>query len=184
MRTPSRASIAKPPASAGGFTLVELITVVLLLGILSAFAASRMLGANVYTPALVAGDVMSVTRLAQQTAMSRQDAVVSAILDPDASDWRTRVVANAGAGDTTLYTSRMLRRNSGATVVNGASSLTVTAANPLRVVFDGAGNVASATVGATALDPSLGIRVEVSGDTPAYVLCVAPTGFVQRGTCA
>src|SRR5262245_55294571 len=102
-----------------------------------------MLGANVYAPALVAGEIVSVARLAQQTAMSRQDAAVSAILDPDAADWRTRVIANAGAGDTTLYTSRMQRRNSAATVVNGALSLTVTAAAPLRVVFDGVGNVAT-----------------------------------------
>jgi MSHA pilin protein MshC len=182
-------SIGGLPAAAGftpaaaGFTLVELITVVLLLGILSVFAASRMLGANAYIPAHMAGDVIAVSRLAQQTALARQDASVSVVVDVDAADWRSRVFVNEGTADTAVYTSRTERRNSTSTVVNGALSAPVTAAEPLRIVFDGLGNVTSAAVGGQVLDPSLGIRIDVVGDT-AYALCIAPTGFVQRGACA
>ena len=81
-----------------GFTVVELIAVLLLLGILAATAMSRLVGSNAYAPALVSEQLIALGRLAQQTALSRQDAAVSLDIDQNAGDWRIRVLVDDGDG--------------------------------------------------------------------------------------
>ena len=79
-----------------GFTVVELVAVLLLMGILAATAMSRMVGSNAYAPALVSQQLIALGRLAQQTALSRQDASVSLDVDQNAGDWRFRVLVDDG----------------------------------------------------------------------------------------
>lgn len=57
---------------ASGFTLVELIAVILLLGVLSTFAASRMVGSSSYLPGMIAREGIAFSRLAQQHGASRR----------------------------------------------------------------------------------------------------------------
>ena len=54
-----------------GFTLVELITVVILLAILSTYASSRYFGASSYNSDLIKSELISSLRLTQLRAMHR-----------------------------------------------------------------------------------------------------------------
>ena len=88
---------------AGGFTVVELIAVLVLMGILAATATSRMVGSNAYAPALISQQFVALGRLAQQTALSRQDASVSLDVDQNTGDWRFRVQVDDGTSTITAH---------------------------------------------------------------------------------
>lgn len=55
-----------------GFTMVELITVMVLLGVLAAIAIPRLMGDNVVETALYGDKVASALRLAQKTAVAKR----------------------------------------------------------------------------------------------------------------
>lgn len=54
-----------------GFTLVELITIVILLGIVSVYASSRFLGKSSFDARLIEQEVLSSLRLTQLRSMNR-----------------------------------------------------------------------------------------------------------------
>ncbi|CAM3870306.1 Tfp pilus assembly protein FimT/FimU [Vibrio aquimaris] len=54
-----------------GFTLVELITIVILLGIVSAYASSRFFGKSSFDAQLIEQEVLSSLRLTQLRSMNR-----------------------------------------------------------------------------------------------------------------
>jgi len=167
----------------GGFTVVELIAVMVLLGILAATATSRMVSGSAYAPALVAQQLLAVGRLAQQTAMARQDATISIDVDQDAGDWRFRVQVNDGVMTTTATEERAHIANTSVVVVNGATSVPLGPAAPLRLSFDGLGSVTAGSAGSTVVDPTIGVGFTVSGDSTS-LLCIGSTGHVYRGNCS
>ena len=184
-RAPTSDSTECSAAARGesGFTVVELIAVLLLLGILAATAMSRLVGSNAYAPALVSEQLIALGRLAQQTALSRQDAAVSLDIDQTAGDWRIRVLLDDGTGPATVREELVEIRNTSIVVGNGAVDLALGATVPLHVGFDGLGSLASSTGGATILDPSVGIGIGVTGDS-TYSVCIGSTGHAYRGNCS
>lgn len=122
---------------ANGFTVVELVAVLLLMGILAATAMSRMVGSNAYAPALVSQQLVALGRLAQQTALSRQDASVSLDVDQNAGDWRFRVLVDDGSSVATAHEERADLANITLTISNGALSASLGPAASLHLVFDG-----------------------------------------------
>ncbi|NJN52655.1 MAG: hypothetical protein HC809_13770 [Gammaproteobacteria bacterium] len=161
---------------------MELISVLLLLGILSAVAMSRMVKSSAYAPSLVTAEVVALTRLGQQLAMARQDATVSLELQSIAGSWRLRVRVDSGGGPVDERVQETQRSNTSVAVSNGATTVML-ATDPLILAFDGMGNLDSATIGTTLLDPSVGIEVAVLGDSNRTV-CVSATGYAFRDACA
>ncbi|MFT7410617.1 MAG: MSHA pilin protein MshC, partial [Oleispira sp.] len=82
-----------------GFTLIELITVIILLGILSAFAASRFPSSQSYSTAIITNQFIASARLAQQTALSRTsvDSTDPTQLNISGNSDRWRLVVSSGS---------------------------------------------------------------------------------------
>ncbi len=178
----SRGSV-RSPRPEEGFTLVELITVILLLGVLSSFAASRMIGSSSFIPSMVVQEGVAFSRLAQQLGQSRQDAQVRMFVEWVGADWRFRVETDVGGGRTTMRSETLSRKNTSIIVSDAVVSLGIDGSNPLQIDYDGLGGLSSAQVGATVLDTSRGIHLSAAGDS-LHDLCIEPTGYGFHGPCS
>ncbi len=178
-----RDRVNRPRNRAGGFTIIELIAVIILLGILSVAAMSRLMGASAYAPSLAAQELIALARLAQQTALARQDATVALELSATASDWQYAVLVDDGATLATLRTETSPRRGAAVTVQNAGINTQLSTTTALRLEFDGLGNLSGADAGG-ALDATVGIGLLISGDDTAFQLCVSASGYAHRDGCA
>ncbi|MCP4597305.1 type II secretion system protein [Neptuniibacter sp.] len=76
-----------------GFTLVEMIVVIILLGILSAVAIPRLSGTSDYQAYSLRSSILSSLRLAQKTALAQHDSSVYWVLQRPADDlWQIQVM--------------------------------------------------------------------------------------------
>lgn len=155
-----------------GFTLIELITVIILLGILSAFAASRFPSSQSYSTAIITNQLIASLRLAQQTALSRSsvDSINHTQLDVTggSDDWR--LVVSSGS---LTYDAQVGRDDEeirfGSDLALSCSAL---APAPLTVTFDGDGNRV----------PFENLRVCIDSATDIE-LCISSSGYAYEGSC-
>ena len=164
----------------GGFTLVELISVMILLSILGIFAMARMTSPELFAPAVVTGALAAEVRLARQLAAARRDAVVSVTVDRLGDDWRLRTSSDV---DGVLRTELVRADNTALQAVSGASSASLDAATALTLTFDHAGDLSTVLIGATPGSPGAGVDLTVAGDTVRR-LCVYPSGYAHAGACS
>jgi type II secretory pathway pseudopilin PulG len=161
-----------------GFSVVELVVVLLLLGILGATALSRFVEPSAFAPTTVSRATLAQGRFASQSSHARRGETITYSVAKVADDWQLDVradgvsvrLASVPAHNTRLFVSN----GGGPTELSGATSLTLT--------FDRRGSVDQGLLGAVALDPQLGIQLDVQGDSDRQ-LCVYPTGYVSDGVC-
>ena len=72
--------------NSGGFTLLELIVVLVLLGIISVYVAPRFSGRGGYSELTVQQDLKQSIRFAQQLAMSRTDRTITLVTNANQID--------------------------------------------------------------------------------------------------
>lgn len=177
---------AKTVGRQAAFTLVEIVVVILVLGIISAVAMSRILGGNTFNAIIVRDQIVFLARTAQQNALGRSD--VSMTITP-----------GAGGNDVTLVTS-----DSGGTIktvtlaldtvslrgdINDTDSCETTAgadaitnAAPMTVAFGELGNLdTSGVTGSTGAITSA-LRICLN-NTASESVCVSPSGFAYAGDC-
>jgi MSHA pilin protein MshC len=154
-----------------GFTLIELVTVIILLGILSAFAISRFPSSQNYSTTIIKNQVLASARLAQQTSLSRSSSNANVVLNVSEvlGVWNL-VVSGAGG---ISYTAQLDRGSEqvrfGTNLTAACSALT---AAPLAISFDGDGNRI----------PNQNLRVCIDSDID-YEMCISPSGYAYEGTC-
>lgn len=68
-----------------GFTLIELVVVIILLGVISVYAASRFLGPSSFAVVTTQSEVLASLRLTQHRAMQRTGYCNRWLLTPDAA---------------------------------------------------------------------------------------------------
>lgn len=161
------------------FTVVELITVILLLGILSVAAVSRMLGPDEFAPGIIASGTAEQFRLGRAIALSRDDLALSWDLSLVGDGWQLR---SSTVADGVLRSEQVERGGTTIAVSNGGSPTFVDGSTPLTVTLDSEGQLASATLGASVLSVAAGIQLTIDGET-TRVLCIYPTGFVHDAAC-
>ena len=165
-----------------GFTLIELISVIIILGILASTAGGLFATKENFEASVLKNQLLSSFRLSQQLALSRQNlstsVPVSLIIAQTSDEWTFTIWDSnpAGVGNTAFDTSSVERSSATlrfstsdfATACSGLSSST-----SYTVSFDGDGNLLSGGQ----------LRVCAVGEQ-TYQLCVSSLGFAYEGnTC-
>ena len=184
---------ANRSASIAGFTVIELVIAILIMGILAAVAFSRMLDGDIYNAAIVRDQVISLSRSASQKALGRSD--VALIIRPNAGELEIRTVEDFVDVNTYTelqYSSFDMRSVAMAADVNVLdacdtviSTNTLSNANPLVIEYDELGNLRrGGAIGAVSypVTVSTGLRLCVNND-PAVSICFSPTGYPIQGSC-
>lgn len=157
-----------------GFTLIEMVTVLVLLGIISAAAFARLGGISSYSESLFQQQILSYLRLAQRTAVAHQGSGAQLnITRTTASQWD---ISLQFAAQTLAY---QLEGDNSFSFASGASSGSVSTGNTLSLIYSDNGDLTQlASPVAATLDASLSLLVAGSHPT-----CISPTGFAYEGPC-
>ncbi|MDZ7670257.1 MAG: hypothetical protein U5Q16_12855 [Gammaproteobacteria bacterium] len=167
------------PRLSMGFTMVELIAVVVLLSVLGVVAMGRMVSPDMYAPAVVSQALVAELRYAQQLATSRQDAAVSLTVNRSAAQWQLQVVTDV---DGVIRSETLDAANTAITAVSGPASATLGPGNALSVSFDHSGDLTAVAIGASPGTVDNGVALTVSGDTSRDI-CIYPSGYANQAPC-
>ncbi len=164
--------------SAAGFSLVELIVTLVLIGILSVTAGPAFFSVSQFAVSTGAGDFLAMARFAQRQAMSRGAAVrVQLLLDHGAGEIRVEsgpppascVRTDASRTLASISVLRTVRMNDDLVYPFG----------PLGILqFDPQGALQSAAP--VACPSALAADLDADG---AVELCIEPSGFAHAGAC-
>jgi len=170
-----------------GFSLVELVIVVTLIGIVSVVAMSRMLGPNTFNAPVARDAIIAMARAAQQNAIGHADVMLT--LEVAGGELELRVEA-----DTTLLESARVTLDD-VTIradVNETDSCAVTPGatliapgSAMVVEFDALGSLLQGGpvngVGYP-FQPDSGMRLCING-APQNSVCISPAGYAYAGDC-
>ena len=160
-----KAAAFKP---AGGFTMVELVLVMVLIGVIAAIGVPRLMGDNTMAAAAFGDEVVSALRTAQKSASARRRLVCATV---GGTEVTLRMARGPGSTDCSVplnaenyYTS--------------ASGVTATA-TPSILFFQPNGMITSDTAGRTPVNGTVLIRLGTGTGASRTIQFEGTTGYVQ-----
>lgn len=169
--------------AAKGFTIIEVVVIVLILGIVSAFAMARILRGDTLDSAVVSDQLIAMTRLAQQKAIGRSD--VQLRIEPEGGNLVMTLNDISGVLETSTVAvagvSVYADVNQQSSCSNPPLAGLISDGSPMILNFDRLGDLHSGGV-VTPVDVETGVRLCMSPDTSLSV-CISKAGFAYRGDC-
>ncbi len=135
--------VDKVNAGEAGFTIIELISVLLVLSITAVIVLPRFTGTQSYRDLLLNDQVILMARFAQQAALTRHNQAVTLELSLPGADWLFAVqVDNDNDGINDLEVKRLeLEQGRSSLTMNAPSSISVNSSTPLIISYDNLGNL-------------------------------------------
>ena len=181
-------TIDRAGSASTGFTLVELITVITLVGILSMVAVPRMVGHDSFGSEEVARSFIGSARLAQQHALAHTDEAVQLAVARTTDGYDFEITRTAGGTPTVLYSLLSEFPEVDLQVAAGALSSSIVVGQTLTLAFTSRSDLHSVSLAGPPLSSVVsgsvdgGVAVTINGNTSSLV-CVATSGYAHRGTC-
>lgn len=146
-----------------GFTLIELIIVLVILGILSALGIGLYANSGNYATLLARDQFIASALLAQKRALANTDGSnpVNLTLVQNATEWRFLISQGSFS-----FTARNADRKNTQLTIDGSA-----APNSQSFTFDRRGRVGN------------NIQLGFSGNGSSHLACLASTGFSYTGSC-
>ena len=158
--------------SAGGFSLIELVMVMIIVGVLSAIGAGRFADSQSYDRRAILEFWLGSLRQAQQVAMARAaDNQLALQLQASATEWQVSV--SGGSGQTLVQSwpadgLALYQGSSSGADCAGMSQVSST----FDIALDGDGNLVSRA----------NLALCIPSD-PVIHICLAASGFAYAGLC-
>ncbi|OEF06929.1 pilus assembly FimT family protein [Vibrio genomosp. F10] len=163
-----------------GFTLVELIVVILLIAIVSVYATSRYLGTSSFSAFTAQEQIISVIRQVQvnriQTNIPDLYTYCSDASNPDLQELclRSRITANASCiGSSSGCSASDPSARSDLVIADQVAFSTTPSVSP--ITFDLLGNPLDAASG--------GVSIAITAGQSAANVCINSQGYVYGGAC-
>ncbi|OMH39533.1 type II secretion system protein [Motiliproteus sp. MSK22-1] len=156
-----------------GFTLVELISVLLVLSIVAVVVLPRFTGTQSFQNRQLLDQLIAITRFSQQSALSRYNHQITLNLSQQAvsGDWLFRVLANDGSGDIELK--RLItERGSGTLSLLSPQTVTINALTTLSIGFDNLGNITAPQISGT--------NSNLSFNASGRFFCISLAGYAYE----
>ena len=150
-----------------GFTLVELVMVIILIGVLSVLGIGLFAGRSAFSPLLATQQLASATLLAQQAALAGNPSNTVTILQ------NSGVLEFIGGGST--FSIDRNGASIGYRVPDQSGAFTTITSSGYPIGFDDMGRVAAPTERQVT-------EFRISGDSQFY-LCLSSLGAVYQGRC-
>ena len=169
-----------------GFTLVEMVIVIVILGVVSIVAMSRMLSGNAFNAVIVRDQIISLSRSALLNSLGRTS--VTLTITPSAGgDEATIVTSDVGgtiASVTTPLDTVVLSGdiNDTASCETTAGVNTITSATPMTVTFGALGDLGTSGVTGSTGAVTSALRICIN-DVAVNSICFSPSGFAYAGDC-
>jgi MSHA pilin protein MshC len=160
-----------------GFTIVELVVVLVLLGILSVTALSRFVEPSAFAPRAIVALVLAQGHYAAQSAQASSDDITLRI-SRVGDNWQTDVIDSLAI----LRMSAIDVANTRIEVANDGDLYDLDPASPLSLIFADDGELQSGTLGAAVLNLAVGTEVRIIGDS-TQLACFYPTGYASARAC-
>jgi len=169
-----------------GFTVIELVIVILILSVVSIVTMSRIIGGNSFNAIIVRDQIISLARTAQQNALGRAN--VSMTITPNVGSDSVTIVTSYAGGNIGSFTAPLdnvslagdINDTASCAVTSGVDAITNTA--PLTLTFGEYGDLGvSGVTGSTGAVTSA-VRICLN-DTASESICVSPSGFAYAGDC-
>ena len=150
-----------------GFTLVELVAVILLLAIIGSMVAGRITDPASFDEVVAKDGVLALSRSAQQSALGRAN--VQLTLTPSGSNIVVTSIVSGAVSTTRSFPTNEVAITAGSV---GSGMTCGSISSTLTLNFDSAGEI-------EAVDDD-GFPICLNGESS---LCISPAGFAHQGAC-
>ena len=149
-----------------GFTIVELVTVIMIVGVLAAVAIPRFVGVDSFASRGFSDEAIGIVRYAQKTAIAWRRLVYVCI------------TANVAAASTAAGCGTPLNHPTTGAPLRSAAPAGVTL-TPASFCFDGAGRPTDCA-GNSSATITVVVTSTIAGDPARQIVVEAETGYVHR----
>jgi len=170
------------PRPSRGFTIVELVVTISLLGIISAVVFSRWFDSDAYRVNTTAAQIISQARLAQRIALANGDLGIHFQIAQSAGDWQLLIVQDDAGVVSTLHQIDVSATRIAINITAGIGPTALSESTLLDIEFNGLGDLAAVEIGGVQGSVTSGIAISLSGHFNQQ-LCLSPLGFAHNGLC-